>query len=80
MKMPSSSPRHLPTDYQRLCPRLNRSRAEEIAHWVKNPTFVYEMFYTFIFQDVLRFETSDKDIMVNLAEAIENYRWGEFET
>jgi len=37
------------------------------------------MFYVFIFQDALCFGISDEDVMVNLAEAIENYRWGEFE-
>ena len=37
------------------------------------------MFYAFIFQDALCFEISGEDIMVDLAKAIQNCRWGEFE-
>ena len=76
--MTSPSPRHLPADYQRLCPQFNRSHVEEVTHWAKEPTLVHEMFYAFILQDALRFGISGEDVMVNLAEAIENYKWGEF--
>jgi len=37
------------------------------------------MFYAFIFQDALYFEISGKDVMVDLAEAIESCGWAEFE-
>jgi len=46
---------------------------------VKDTTFVHGMFYAFIFQDALRFRISGEDVMVDLVEAIENYRWCEFE-
>jgi len=35
--------------------------------------------YAFIFQDAFRFRINGEDVMVDLAEAIENYRWREFE-
>jgi len=38
------------------------------------------MFYAFIFQDDLLFCFIDEDAMVNLAEAISHYEWGEFES
>jgi len=37
------------------------------------------MFYDFISQDALCFGISGKDVIVDLAEAIENCRWVEFE-
>jgi len=37
------------------------------------------MFYAFIFQGALHFGLCGEDIVVHLAEAIENYRWTEFE-
>jgi len=40
---------------------------------------VHGMFYTFIFQDALHFGISGEDVIVDLAEVIENYRWLEFE-
>ena len=76
--MTSPSLRPLPIDYQRLCARFNRLRTEEIACWTKDPILFHGMFCAFIFQDDLPFEISDEDIMVNLEEVIENYRWGEF--
>ena len=48
-----------------------------MACWAKNPTLVHGMFYAVIFQDALHFGISDEDIVVNLIEAIENYRWAE---
>ena len=77
--MTSFTPRPLPADYQRLCPQFNRSRAKEMVRWAKDPTLVHRMFYAFVFQDALYLEISGEDVMVNLAEAIENCRWAEFE-
>ena len=37
------------------------------------------MFYAFIFQDALRFGICGEGVVANLAEAVENYRWAEFE-
>jgi len=50
-----------------------------MAHWAKDPTLVQGMFYAFIFQDALRFGNCGEDVVADLAEAIENYRWAEFE-
>jgi len=50
-----------------------------MARWGKDPTPVHGMFYAFIFRDALRFRISGEDIMVDLAEGIENCRWAEFE-
>ena len=68
--MTSPMPRPLQADYQRFCPRFNRSRAEDMAHWAKNLTLVQGMLYAFIFQDVLRFGICGEDIMSDLVEAI----------
>jgi len=51
-----------------------------MAHWAKDPTLVQGMFYAFIFQDALRFGICGEGIVANLAEAVENYRWAEFES
>jgi len=72
------SPRPLLTDYQGLYPGFNRLHAKEVTRWAKDLTLVHGMFYASIFQDALHFVISGEDVMVNLAEAIENYRWGEF--
>ena len=37
------------------------------------------MFYAFILQDALRFGICGEDVVADLAEAIKNYRWAEFE-
>jgi len=50
-----------------------------MAHWAKDPTLVQGMFYAFIFQDALHFEICGEDVVADLAEAIEHYRWAEFE-
>jgi len=68
--MTSPSPKPLPTDYQRLCPRFSRSHAEEVALWAKDPTLVHGMFYAFIYQDTLHFGITSEDVMVDLTEAI----------
>jgi len=36
--------RPLPTDCQRVGPRFNRSHAEDVGRWVKDPTLVHRMF------------------------------------
>ena len=77
--MTPPTPRPLPTDYKKLCPQFDRSHAEEMAHWAKDPTLVQGMFYAFIFQDALRFGIYGEDVIADLAEAIKNYRWVEFE-
>ena len=48
--MTSSSPRPLLTGYQRPCPHFNRSHAEEVAGWAKDPTLTHGMFYAVIFK------------------------------
>ena len=79
MRMTSPSPRPLPANYQRLCPWFNKSHAEEMARWAKDLTLVHRMLYAFIFQDAIRFKIRGKDVMVNLAEAIDNCRCAKFE-
>ena len=49
VRMASSAPYSLPTDYQQLCPRFNRQNAEVIVRWANNPELVLGMFYAFIF-------------------------------
>ena len=50
-----------------------------MARWVKDPTLVKGMFYTFVFQDALRFRICGKDVRTDLMEVIENCKWAEFE-
>ena len=79
MRMTPPMPRPLPADYKKLCLQFDRSHAEEMAHWTKDPTLVQGMFYVFIFQNALRFGICGEYVMVDLAEAITNYRWAEIE-
>ena len=51
-----------------------------MARWADDPTLVQGMFYAFVFQDALHFGLCSKDVMAELADAIENCRWAEFET
>ena len=51
----------------------------EMAHWAKDPELMQGMFYAFIFQYALRFGICGEDVVADLVEAIENYRWVEFE-
>jgi len=76
--MTSPTPKPLPANYQRVRPRFNRSHAEEMARWAKDPTLVQGMFYAIVFQDALRFGICGEDVMADLVEAIENCRWAEF--
>ena len=50
-----------------------------MACWAKDPTLVQGMLYAFVFQDALHFKICGKDIMADLAEAIKNCTWAEFE-
>ena len=74
MRMTPPTPRPLPAEYKKLCPQSDRSHAEEMAHWVKDPTLVQGMFCAFIFQDALCLGICGEDVVADLAE-IENYRW-----
>ena len=49
-----------------------------MAHWAKDLTLGRGMFSAFVFQDALRFGICGKDVIGDLAEAIENCRWAEF--
>ena len=75
MKMASSALSPLPADYQRVCAQFNRQYAEDMARWADNPKLIPRMFYAFVFQDALHFGLCDENIMANLADVIEDYRW-----
>ena len=50
-----------------------------MARSAKDPTPIQGMFYAFVFQDALHFGLCGKDVMAELADAIQNCRWAKLE-